>query len=68
MGGPIWARRDLAAWSIPKGVIEPGESPQEAAVREFREETGFAVAGQYEPLRKVPSKQQQGSLGLGPGG
>jgi predicted NUDIX family NTP pyrophosphohydrolase len=50
MGGPIWARKDLAAWSIPKGVIEPGESPREAALREFREETGFAVAGQYEPL------------------
>src|SRR6201746_612426 len=50
MGDPIWARKDLAAWSIPKGVIEPGESPQKAALREFREETGFAVAGQYEPL------------------
>lgn len=49
MGGPIWARKD-AAWSIPKGVITSGEAPMEAAVREFREETGLAVTGKYEPL------------------
>jgi len=40
MGGPIWARRDAAAWSIPKGLIEPGEDEFETARREFHEEVG----------------------------
>jgi predicted NUDIX family NTP pyrophosphohydrolase len=39
-GGPMWARRDLGAWSIPKGEVEPGEAPLEAALREFSEEIG----------------------------
>lgn len=39
-GGPVWARRDLAAWSIPKGEYEPGEEPLNAARREFGEELG----------------------------
>jgi predicted NUDIX family NTP pyrophosphohydrolase len=39
-GGPIWARRDLGAWSLPKGAIDAGEEPLEAARREFLEETG----------------------------
>ena len=50
MGGPIWAKKDLGAWSIPKGVIGPGEVPLAAAIREFREETGFDVTGDYEAL------------------
>ncbi len=40
-GGPYWAKKDEAAWSIPKGEYEPGEDPLEAAVREFREELGI---------------------------
>lgn len=43
MGGPFWARKDEGAWSIPKGLLEPGEAPLAAALREFREETGFAA-------------------------
>jgi predicted NUDIX family NTP pyrophosphohydrolase len=39
-GGPLWARRDDGAWSIPKGEYEPGEEPLEAALREFEEEIG----------------------------
>lgn len=39
-GGPFWARRDLGAWSIPKGESLPGEDPLAAALREFAEETG----------------------------
>lgn len=39
-GGPAWARRDLGAWSIPKGEYEPGEEPLAAARREFQEELG----------------------------
>src|SRR5436305_23592 len=39
-GGPAWARRDLGAWSIPKGEYEPEEEPLAAARREFAEELG----------------------------
>lgn len=40
-GGPIWSRRDLASWSIPKGALNgPDEDLVDAARREFREETG----------------------------
>jgi len=39
-GGPLWANRDTGAWSIPKGGIDPGEDPLEAARREFEEESG----------------------------
>ena len=40
MGGPFWASRDAAAWSIPKGLIEGDEQPLVAALREFEEELG----------------------------
>jgi predicted NUDIX family NTP pyrophosphohydrolase len=50
MGGPFWATKDIAAWSIPKGVIGPGEDPLDAAKREFHEETGFDAEGQFEAL------------------
>ena len=42
-GGPLWARRDVGAWSIPKGLLEAGEEPFAAAEREFCEETGFEL-------------------------
>ena len=40
MGGPLWARKDEAAWSIPKGEYEAGQDPFAAAKREFEEELG----------------------------
>jgi len=40
-GGPFWARKDEAAWSMPKGEFEEGEDPMEAARRELAEETGI---------------------------
>ena len=40
-GGPFWQNRHRGAWSIPKGLIEPGEDAQAAALREFVEETGY---------------------------
>ncbi len=43
MGGPFWARKDAAAWSIPKGECEPDEEPLAAARREFQEELGLPV-------------------------
>lgn len=43
MGGPFWARKHDAAWSIPKGELEPDEEPAAAAEREFAEELGVAA-------------------------
>lgn len=43
MGGPFWSRRDMGAWSLPKGEYEPDEAPEAAARREFREELGLPV-------------------------
>ncbi len=39
-GGPFWRNKDLGAWMIPKGLVEPGEAPAEAALREVEEEIG----------------------------
>lgn len=60
-GGPFWAKRDAGAWSIPKGEIEAEETPAEAALREFEEETGTAppsgpiieLGDAVQPSRKV---------------
>jgi predicted NUDIX family NTP pyrophosphohydrolase len=52
-GGPFWAKKDLGAWSLPKGEIGEGEDPLSAAIREFTEETGFTVNGEFRPLRPL---------------
>jgi len=49
-GRPFWARKDEGAWSMPKGLFEEHESSLDAARREFREETGFDVEGEFIPL------------------
>lgn len=54
MGGPLWARRDQHAWSIPKGECDPGEALLDAGYREFAEELGLAApAGSPQPLGDV---------------
>lgn len=42
-GGPLWQKKDLGAWSIPKGQYDEDEEPLDAARREFQEETGFTA-------------------------
>lgn len=59
-GGPFWAKKDLGAWSIPKGEYTPGEDPLEAARREFAEETGCSAEGPFIPL--TPLKQPSGKI------
>jgi predicted NUDIX family NTP pyrophosphohydrolase len=60
-GGPMWAKRDLGAWSIPKGEYEPGEDALAAATREFEEELGTAApAGPLTDLGEV--KQKSGKI------
>jgi predicted NUDIX family NTP pyrophosphohydrolase len=46
-GGPFWAKKDLGAWSIPKGLADEGEDLLAAAKREFLEETGATVEGEF---------------------
>ena len=55
-GGPFWRRRDVGAWTIPKGLIEPGEDSLEAARREFEEETGIRPTGPFLPLGSIRQK------------
>jgi predicted NUDIX family NTP pyrophosphohydrolase len=59
-GGPYWRNKDLGAWSIPKGLIEPGEDALAAARREFQEEVGLAVEGDATPL--TPQRQRSGKI------
>jgi predicted NUDIX family NTP pyrophosphohydrolase len=55
-GGPYWARKDAGAWTIPKGLVDPGEELLAAALREFTEETGFAARAPFIPLSPVKQK------------
>lgn len=49
-GGPLWARKDYGAWTIPKGQFTDGELPLDAAKREFEEEMGSKPAGEFHSL------------------
>ena len=55
-GGPFWQKRDLGAWTIPKGEFDSSESPESAARREFREELGVETIGVLEPLGEIVQK------------
>lgn len=59
-GGPFWVKKDLGAWSIPKGEYTDHEEPLTAARREFLEETGFTVDGEFLPLGTI--QQASGKL------
>jgi predicted NUDIX family NTP pyrophosphohydrolase len=52
-GGPYWAKRDDGAWAIPKGQIEEGETAEQAARREFAEETGTTPEAPLTPLGRI---------------
>ena len=52
-GGPFWRNKDAGAWMIPKGAVEEGETPAEAALREFEEETGTGLTAVPFPLAKI---------------
>ena len=59
-GGPFWRTRDLGAWTVPKGLVEEGEDPLVAAIREFEEETGIRPQGPFLPLGNI--RQKAGKL------
>ena len=58
-GGPYWARRDLGAWTIPKGELEAGESALDCALRELGEELGAAPAVSRADLVELGSVRQK---------
>ncbi len=56
LGGPLWAKKDLAAWSLPKGEYPADEDPFSAAKRELEEETGFRAEGNFVTLGEVTQR------------
>ena len=59
-GGPFWARKDEGAWSIPKGEFDAPEPAADAARREFAEETGVTLNGEFVAL--APVRQPSGKI------
>ena len=57
-GGPFWRNKDAGAWMIPKGAIESGEMPVDAAIREFEEEIGIPPDGH--PVSACAAIRQSG--------
>ena len=55
-GGPFWKNKDAGSWSVPKGEFTDEEDPLDAAIREFEEETGTHVDGEFTPLTPVKLK------------
>jgi predicted NUDIX family NTP pyrophosphohydrolase len=59
-GGPYWAKKDDGVWSIPKGLVEPGDDLVTTARREFTEETNLTADGALIAL--APVNQKSGKL------
>jgi len=55
-GGPFFKNKDLGAWSIPKGLPDPGELLLDTAIREFHEETGITAKGPYYEIGTIRQK------------
>ena len=58
-GGPFWAKKDLGAWSIPKGIVEEGEDRLRCALRELEEELGSSFSFAGEELVELGSVRQK---------
>jgi predicted NUDIX family NTP pyrophosphohydrolase len=61
-GGPFFARRDDGWWTVPKGIVDPGEDPLDAARREFAEETSFAPPAEASYLDLGSVEQKAGKV------
>jgi predicted NUDIX family NTP pyrophosphohydrolase len=59
-GGPFWSKKDAGVWSIPKGEMDAEENSLQVALREFQEETGHTLEGNFTPLK--PVKQRSGKI------
>ena len=59
-GGPFWQNKDAGAWSIPKGEFTGEEKALDAAIREFKEETGIPISGEF--IELTPVKLKSGKL------
>jgi predicted NUDIX family NTP pyrophosphohydrolase len=59
-GGPFWAKKDDGAWTIPKGLVDPGEDLLATARREFTEETNLTARG--EMIALAPVNQKNGKV------
>src|ERR1700677_3255512 len=55
-GGPFWKNKDAGSWTIPKGEFNNAEPALDAAIREFREETGVQLKGYFKPLSPIRQK------------
>lgn len=62
-GGPFWSAKDIGAWSITKGEFTGEEPPLSAAIREFKEETGILLTGDF--IELTPVKQKGGKMVYG---
>lgn len=59
-GGPFWKEKEIGVWTIPKGELEEGEDALQTAKREFAEETGSAIEGNFIAL--TPVRQKAGKV------